>query len=59
MELDSGESLLDLNVTCPNCDYVIPPQEIRLIAPGNVRCPICRQAIALKKWIPSRFNPPL
>lgn len=51
-----ADKILELNVVCPNCHYAIPASEIMLIVPDTVRCTQCRQAIALKPWVPVRFK---
>jgi hypothetical protein len=59
MTPSSGSPLiLDLNLTCPNCGYSIPPPEMAVVSPGTLRCPKCQALVTAPEDSTSTPRPP-
>ena len=53
-----GHVILDLNATCEECQYHIPPNEMIVVSPGKLRCPKCQSVFSAQKGNPIEKKPP-
>jgi hypothetical protein len=44
--------ILDLNVTCDQCQYSIPPSEMIVVSPGRLKCPKCQSVFVGQRGQP-------
>jgi hypothetical protein len=49
MSTQPSHLILDLNATCPSCQYSIPPNEIAADSAGTLKCPRCEETFLARK----------
>jgi hypothetical protein len=53
----TGLLILDLNATCSECQYPIPPDEMIVVSPGKLKCPKCECVFSAQKGNPIDKKP--